>query len=61
VAAALLMLIGTSWAIREWGIEGAAYARTAVFGGFVVASQLCFLFWVERKRRRATPKFDSRS
>lgn len=49
VGAAILMLVGTVFAIKQWGIEGAAWARTIIFGGIVLASQLAFILWLERK------------
>ena len=53
IGAAALMLVGTVFAIEQWGIQGAAWARTIIFGGIVLASQLAFVTWLERNAAKA--------
>jgi O-antigen/teichoic acid export membrane protein len=52
IGMAVMMLVGTWYAIDLWGVKGAAYARVAIFGGVMVVTQLCFMLWIERRWRR---------
>lgn len=53
IGAAVLMLVGTVFAIEQWGIQGAAWARTIIFGGIVLTSQLAFVTWLERNAAKS--------